>query len=239
MPLPKPPSGASRAGSPPLGFLNPPPSRPLLRAGGGGGVGLVWISACAKGGDPRPVCPYLTGCGGGGGAGRVPGEEPWGFGDCAGSYSVAHRAGLLPTELTGMWGWILLRPPHQGRGSPPAPTPTKRKPAPFTPSPVGGQLTPASTREGFPPQRGAHVRTPGSTNRHTLSALMAFPPNPLLPPQPILRGARARHGTGCSSSAVPASGSARTAAWIMQITAGVPGPRPMHLKREAVWGPVQ
>ena len=26
------------------------------------------------------------------------------------------RAGLLPTELTGMWGWILLRSPHQGRG---------------------------------------------------------------------------------------------------------------------------
>ena len=31
------------------------------RERGGGGVGLVWISACAKGGDPRPVCPYLTG----------------------------------------------------------------------------------------------------------------------------------------------------------------------------------
>ena len=41
----------------------------------------------------------------------------------AGSYSVAHRAGLLPTELTGMWGWILLRSPHHGRGSPPAPAP--------------------------------------------------------------------------------------------------------------------
>ena len=25
--------------------------------------------------------------------------------DGAGSYSVAHRAGHLPTELTGMWGW--------------------------------------------------------------------------------------------------------------------------------------
>ena len=32
--------------------------------------------------------------------------------DGAGSYSVAHRAGLLPTELTGMWGWILLRSPR-------------------------------------------------------------------------------------------------------------------------------
>ena len=36
--------------------------------------------------------------------------------------------GLLPTELTGMWGWILLRSSHQGRGSPPAPAPTKQRP---------------------------------------------------------------------------------------------------------------
>ena len=61
--------------------------------------------------------------------------------DGAGSYSVAHRAGLLPTELTGMWGWILLRYPHQGRGgSPPAPAPTKQRPAvpppPLHPVPV-------------------------------------------------------------------------------------------------------
>ena len=28
---------------------------------GGCWVGLGWVSACAKGGDPRPVCPYLTG----------------------------------------------------------------------------------------------------------------------------------------------------------------------------------
>ena len=49
--------------------------------------------------------------------------------DGAGSYSVAHRAGLLPTELTGMYGWILLRSPHQGKGSPPAPAPTKHRPA--------------------------------------------------------------------------------------------------------------
>ena len=48
--------------------------------------------------------------------------------DGAGSYSAAHRAGLLPTELTGMWGWILLRSPPQGRGSPPAPAPTKQRP---------------------------------------------------------------------------------------------------------------
>ena len=44
-----------------------------------------------------------------------------------GSYSVAHRAGLLPTELTGVWGWILLRSPHRGRGSAPAPAPTKQR----------------------------------------------------------------------------------------------------------------
>ena len=48
--------------------------------------------------------------------------------DGAGSYSVAHRAGLLPTGLTGMWCWILLRSPHQGRGPPPAPAPTKQRP---------------------------------------------------------------------------------------------------------------
>ena len=50
----------------------------------------------------------------------------------AGSYSVAHRAGLLPTELTGMWGWILLRSPHQGRGSSPAPAPTQQRRGPHT-----------------------------------------------------------------------------------------------------------
>ena len=48
--------------------------------------------------------------------------------DGAGSYSVSRRAGLRPTELTGMWGWILLRSPHRGRGSPPAPAPTKQRP---------------------------------------------------------------------------------------------------------------
>ena len=48
--------------------------------------------------------------------------------DGAGSYSVAQRSGLLHTELTGMWGWILLRSPHQGRGAPPAPAPTKQRP---------------------------------------------------------------------------------------------------------------
>ena len=43
--------------------------------------------------------------------------------DGAGSYSVAHRVGRLPTELTGMWRWILLRSPHQGRVSIPIPRP--------------------------------------------------------------------------------------------------------------------
>ena len=38
--------------------------------------------------------------------------------------------GLLPTELTGMWGWILLRSPHRGRRSPPAPAPMKQRPGP-------------------------------------------------------------------------------------------------------------
>ena len=52
----------------------------------------------------------------GGGQGGFPVRS---FVDVAGSYSVARRAGLLPTELTGMWGWILLRSPHRGRGSPP------------------------------------------------------------------------------------------------------------------------
>ena len=46
--------------------------------------------------------------------------------DGAGSYSAARRAGLLPTELTGMWGWILLRSPHRGRGSPQPPPPLSK-----------------------------------------------------------------------------------------------------------------
>ena len=40
-----------------------------------------------------------------------------------GSYSVAHRAGLLLTELPGMWGWILLRSPHQAQGQGVTPRP--------------------------------------------------------------------------------------------------------------------
>ena len=94
--------------------------------------------------------------------------------DGTGSFPVAHTVGLLPTELTGMWGWILLRSSHQGRGSPPAPAPTKQRPAwdncpiptqykpascgvfepsIFTPNPTGGQPTPPPTRGGFPPQK--------------------------------------------------------------------------------------
>ena len=58
--------------------------------------------------------------------------------DGAGAYSVAHRAGLLPTELTGMWGWILLRSPHQRKGSLPAPAPTKESPVSDAPADEGG-----------------------------------------------------------------------------------------------------
>ena len=68
--------------------------------------------------------PWETGGGGGGQGGFLVQSLV----DGAGSYSVAHRAGLLPTELTGMWGWILLRSPHQGRGSPPGHAPTKQRP---------------------------------------------------------------------------------------------------------------
>ena len=67
--------------------------------------------------------------------------------DGAGSYSVAHRAGLPPTELTGMWGWILLRSPHQGRGSPPAPAPTQQRPASDSLQP---RLTPSAPRPPLP-----------------------------------------------------------------------------------------
>ena len=38
--------------------------------------------------------------------------------------------GLLPTELTGTWGWFLLSPPHQRRGSPRAPAPTEQRRGP-------------------------------------------------------------------------------------------------------------
>ena len=73
--------------------------------------------------------PLLSGGGGGGVLVRS-------IVDGAGSYSVARRAGLLPTELTGMWGWILLRDPHQGRGSPAAPAPTKQRPGGCPNAPV-------------------------------------------------------------------------------------------------------
>ena len=69
--------------------------------------------------------PGLCSVGGGGGQGGFLVRSLVGG---PGSYSVAHRTGLLPTELTGMWGWILLRSPHRGRGSPPAPAPTKQRP---------------------------------------------------------------------------------------------------------------
>ena len=74
-----------------------------------------------RGGQARPL---LSGGGGGGQGGFLVRSLV----DGAGSYSVAHGAGLLPTELTGMWGWFRLRSPHQGMGSPPAPAPTKQRP---------------------------------------------------------------------------------------------------------------
>ena len=70
--------------------------------------------------------------------------------DGAGSYSVARRAGLLPTELTGMWGWILLRSPHQGRGSTPVPAPTKQRPVLVTSEAVQPQPE-TLTVIGIPP----------------------------------------------------------------------------------------
>ena len=60
--------------------------------------------------------------------------------DGTGSYSVARGAGLLPTELTGIWGWILLRSPHQGRGSAPTPIPTKQRPGLAAEGGAGGRL---------------------------------------------------------------------------------------------------
>ena len=74
------------------------------------GCGLVW----GKQGDGSTSGLCLVG----GGEGRQGGFLVRSLVDGAGSYSVAHRAGLLPTELTGMWGWILLRFPHRGRGHP-------------------------------------------------------------------------------------------------------------------------
>ena len=67
--------------------------------------------------------------------------------DGAGSYSVAHRAGLLPTELTGMWGLILLRSPRRGRGSPPSPRPPLSK---GLGGPVQGVWRRVERRGGWP-----------------------------------------------------------------------------------------
>ena len=82
--------------------------------------------------------------------------------DGAGSYSVAHRAGLLPTELTGMWGGILLRSPPQGRGSAPAPAPTKQRPGP------GGSGVRANTEEdSMSPCRKSPERGPSPQARNS------------------------------------------------------------------------
>ena len=95
----------------------------------------------------------------------------------AGSYSVAHRAGLPPTELTGMWGWILLRSPHRGSGSPPAPAPTKQRPGPLS---GGGGLG----RDGMPPPLSSWscpVRSPNIVTEAAAHGLWTRPP-----PRPLL-----------------------------------------------------
>ena len=74
-----------RPNAPPNAFTVPPPQEGGTRA---------LLSGAGGGGQGRFLMRSLV--------------------DGAGSYSVAHRAGLLPTELTGMWGWILLRSPGQG-----------------------------------------------------------------------------------------------------------------------------
>ena len=106
--------GLYTPGTRPLALRPPPP--------------FVLPHSCATGARLLPQAPQPGFCLVGGGVQggflvRIPV-------DGAGSYSVAHGAGLLPAELTGMWGWILLRSPHQGRGPPPAPAPTKQRPAP-------------------------------------------------------------------------------------------------------------
>ena len=93
---------------------------------------MAWtVSTIRRASSKRPF-PGL--CLGEGGSGRVPSEA-------LGPTQLPIR-GLLPTELTGMCGWILLRSPYQGRGSPPAPAHTKQRPAPPPPPP---QHHPAQT----------------------------------------------------------------------------------------------
>ena len=48
--------------------------------------------------------------------------------DGTGSYSVAHRAGLLPTEFPDWHVMDLTEIPSPGQGSAPAPAPTKQRP---------------------------------------------------------------------------------------------------------------
>ena len=62
----------------------------------------------------------------GGGGGGQDGYLVRSLVDGTGSYSVAHRPGLLPTELTGMWGWILLRSLTRARGHPQPPPPLSK-----------------------------------------------------------------------------------------------------------------
>ena len=90
-------------------------------AGAGNAAHEVFPKREFGGGSPPGLCLVVVGGGG------VQGEFPVrSLVDGAGSCSVAHGAGLLPTELTGMWGWILLRSSHQGRGHRQPPTPTEQ-----------------------------------------------------------------------------------------------------------------
>ena len=103
--------------------------------------------------------------------------------DGAGSYSVAHRAGLLPTELTGMWGWILLRSPHRGSGSAPSPRPPLGKGLTPPPPPFPDWLKPGfhankpTRRPGFVP--------PPPPPCDALSAASNTSASPSRPPPPL------------------------------------------------------
>ena len=135
----------------------------------------------AHGREPgRMFAPGL--CLVGGGSGRVPSEEPCGW-HGAGSYSVAHRAGLPPTKLTGMWGWILLRSPHQRRGSPPAPAPTQQRPGLHSHSPTGDSR-PGTVEKGGRDQ--GSIRTAVHRRRRGGASPEPPYPPPLDPPPSLL-----------------------------------------------------
>ena len=65
--------------------------------------------------------------------------------------------------------------------------------SPSTPNPTDGQPTPHFTSS--PPSKGEHLHTPGSTTRHTPSALMAPPPYTRLVILRTTKGGRVRGPT--------------------------------------------